>query len=74
MDNLTDEKIINVLKDHGRCMTYVVTNWLRDIDKKIDTPLVLRRLKKLEKAGKVQRVKTSYKTQYCWALTEVNHG
>ncbi|CAI1836483.1 Uncharacterised protein [Serratia grimesii] len=70
----TDEQIINVLREHGRCMTYVVTNWLRDIDRKIETPVVLRRLKKLEKAGKVQRVKSVYKTQICWAMAEVNHG
>ncbi|TBL50564.1 hypothetical protein EYY98_08995 [Obesumbacterium proteus] len=68
LSDISDDKIIQVLKSHGRCMTYVVTNWLRDFDKKIETPAVLRRLKKLEKAGKVQRVKSTYKTQICWDI------
>lgn len=68
ISDISDDQIIQVLKSHGRCMTYVVTNWLRDFDKKIDTPAVLRRLKKLEKAGKVQRVKSTYKTQICWGV------
>lgn len=67
---ITDEQIIGVLHDHGRCMTYVVTNWLRDIDRAINTPSVLRRLKKLEKAGLVQRVKSPYKTQICWSIAD----
>lgn len=68
ISDISDDQIIQVLKSHGRCMTYVVTNWLRDFDKKIDTPAVLRRLKKLEKAGKVQRVKSTHKTQICWGV------
>ncbi len=70
MTTITDEQIIKVLTDHGRCMTYVVANWLRDFDKKIETPSVLRRLKKLEKAGKIQRVKSVYKTQICWGVLD----
>lgn len=68
LSDISDDQIIQVLKSHGRCMTYVVANWLSDFDKKIDTPAVLRRLKKLEKAGKVQRVKSNYKTQICWDI------
>ncbi|SQA84090.1 Uncharacterised protein [Citrobacter freundii] len=30
MSKPTDEEIIQVLRDHGNCMTYVVTHWLRD--------------------------------------------
>jgi DNA-binding HxlR family transcriptional regulator len=67
MTTITDDQIIKVLTDHGRCMTYVVANWLRDFDKKIETPFVLRRLKKLEKIGKVQRVKSPYRVQICWS-------
>ncbi|EFH8448819.1 hypothetical protein GHR28_04880 [Escherichia coli] len=66
MNKPTDEEIIQVLNEHGRCMTYVVTNWLRDNYRPLDTAYVLRRLKKLEVAGKVQRVKSVYKTQICW--------
>ncbi|MFV3023575.1 hypothetical protein ACNI4H_03130 [Klebsiella aerogenes] len=66
MSKPTDEEIILVLNEHGRCMTYVVTNWLRDKYRTLDTAYVLRRLKKLESVGKVQRVKSVYKTQICW--------
>lgn len=68
MSKPTDEDIIHVLNEHGRCMTYVVTNWLRDDYPSLQTAHVLRRLKKLELAGKVQRVKNIYKTQICWGL------
>lgn len=70
MNKPTDEEIIKVLTDHGRCMTYVVTNWLRDKYWTLDTAYVLRRLKKLEISGKVRRVKSVYKTQICWDVTE----
>lgn len=33
----------------------------------ISTPWVLRQLKRLECDGKVQRVSTSYVTQFCWS-------
>ncbi|WP_220711538.1 hypothetical protein [Citrobacter freundii] len=70
MSKPTDEEIILVLTKHGRCMTYVVTNWLRDKYWSLDTAYVLRRLKKLESAGKVQRVKSVYKTQICWEVSQ----
>lgn len=68
MSKPTDEEIIQVLSEHGQCMTYVLTNWLRDDYPSLQTAHVLRRLKKLELAGKVQRVKSIYKTQICWGL------
>lgn len=70
MSKPTDDEIINVLIEHGRCMTYVVTNWLRDNHKKVSTGHVLRRLKNLESTGKVCRVKSVYKVQICWDLTQ----
>lgn len=66
MTTPTDSEIIEVLREHGRCMTYVVTNWLRDNHRSLKTASVLCRLKRLEAAGKVQRVKSVYKTQICW--------
>lgn len=66
MTTPTDNEILEVLRDHGRCMTYVVTNWLHYNYRGIKTAYVLRRLKKLEAAGKVHRVKSVYKTQICW--------
>lgn len=57
------------LEEHGRCMTYVVTNWLRDKYRTLKTAYVLRRLKKLEFDGKVKRVNSSYIRQICWEAT-----
>lgn len=68
MSKPTDEEIINVLSERGNCMTYFVTNVLRHKYWPLNTAYVLRRLKKLESAGKVQRVKSVYKTQICWGL------
>ncbi|HGW5506440.1 TPA: hypothetical protein ACNH1V_000456 [Citrobacter koseri] len=70
MSNITDEEIIEVLEGHGRCMTYFVANILRRVYFPLDTAYVLRRLKKLEAAGKVQRVKSSYVVQICWSTPE----
>ncbi|EOG1019941.1 hypothetical protein ACK2X8_002093 [Klebsiella variicola] len=68
MSKPTDEEIIQVLSDRGNCMTYFVTNVLRHKYWPLSTAYVLRRLKKLESAGKVQRVKSTYITQICWGL------
>lgn len=70
MKNITDEEIIEILEGHGRCMTCVVANILRRVYFPIDTAYVLRRLKKLEAAGKVQRVKSSYAVQICWSIPD----
>lgn len=66
MSKPTDEEIIQVLREHGNCMTYVVTHWLHDSYRGIKTAYVLRRLKKLEVLGAVKRVKSSYSVQICW--------
>ncbi|EAM3008138.1 hypothetical protein CE658_24890 [Salmonella enterica] len=65
MSWLTDEEILEVLNKHGRCMTCVVTYWLRDKHYPLLTSYVLRRLKKLEATGAVKRVKSSYAVQIC---------
>ncbi|UQQ24118.1 hypothetical protein [Citrobacter freundii] len=70
MSKPTDEEIIQVLRDHGNCMTYVVTHWLRDKYKVTKTAYVLRRLKKLEALGAVKRVKSSYAVQICWEAAQ----
>lgn len=70
MSKPTDEEIIHVLRDHGNCMTYVVTHWLRDKYNGIKTAYVLRRLKKLEALGAVKRVKSSYAVQICWEAVQ----
>ncbi|EEW5980709.1 hypothetical protein ACEA55_11855 [Escherichia coli] len=70
MSKPTDEEIIQVLAERGNCMTYFVTNVLRRQFWPLDTAYVLRRLKKLESAGKVKRVKSAYKTQLCWEVAQ----
>lgn len=70
MSKPTDEEIIQVLDECGNCMTYFVTNVLRRQFWPLDTAYVLRRLKKLESAGKVKRVKSAYKTQLCWETAQ----
>ncbi|EMD8481688.1 TPA: hypothetical protein SCR51_000112 [Citrobacter freundii] len=70
MSKPTDEEIIQVLAERGNCMTYFVTNVLRRQFWPLDTDYVLRRLKKLESAGKVKRVKSVYKTQLCWEVAQ----
>ncbi|TYG10928.1 hypothetical protein DJ548_01805 [Klebsiella grimontii] len=66
MSKPTDEEILQVLSEHGQCMTYVVAYWLRRRHKNINTAYALSRLKKLEAIGTVKRVGSSYKTQICW--------
>jgi hypothetical protein len=69
----TDEQILAALRGGGRCMTYVVANRLSMLKHRgFDTAFVLRRLKVMEKAGKVERVQTSYAVQICWRAVEVN--
>lgn len=67
MSKPTDEEIIQVLSEHGQCMTYVVAYWLRRKHKNTDTAYTLRRLKKLEAIGLVKRMESPYKTQICWS-------
>jgi len=70
MSKPTDEEIIQALTGHGRCMTYVVTNILRRKYWPLDTAYILRRLKRLEEAGKVRRVRSSYAVQICWEAAQ----
>lgn len=70
MSKPTDEEIIQALTAHGRCMTYFVTNILRRKYWPLDTAYILRRLKKLEAAGKVKRVRSSYAVQICWEAAQ----
>lgn len=65
-----DARILAALRRYGRCgtMTYVVKNCVRDFGRgpKVETPLILRRLKRMEKAGIVERAPTNYLVQICW--------
>ena len=76
MSKPTDEEILIELSRYNSMMTYHVTNWLREKHKGLDTAFVLRRLKVMEKAGRVKRARTSYVRQICWAVVQVggSHG
>lgn len=63
----TDDQILTALREGGRCMTYVVANRLSMRKHRgFDTAFVLRRLKAMEKVGKVERVASPYAVQICW--------
>lgn len=70
MSKPTDDEIILELSRHGSMMTYHLTNWLRMKHQGLDTAFVLRRLKVMEKAGKVRRARTSYVIQIFWAIAD----
>ena len=74
IDKPSDDQILSALRAHGRCMTYVVANVLRRNFYPLATAFVLRRLKAMEKAGKVERMRTDYVTQYCWRAAQFDGG
>lgn len=61
----SDDQILAALHG-GEYMTYVLANRLRRNFWPLQTAFVLRRLKALEKAGKVERAPSSYAVQICW--------
>jgi hypothetical protein len=67
----TDSEIMGVVvAESGRILpTYVIKNVLRWKWPHVRTPWVLRRMKALEKAGKVRRTASSYATMICWAAS-----
>lgn len=70
-----DDEIMDVLKGRSSGeMTYVIANTLRMKFKKyngtLDTSTVRRKLERLEKDGKVKRVRSCYARQICWAPVE----
>ena len=67
---MTDEQIIATLTAWGPdSMTYVAANRLRSQGYKVSTAQVRRRLMKLEREGRVERVSSPYLAQICWRPT-----
>lgn len=67
----TDDEIVAAVKYQGNGVTFMIRNTLimnRTLDPRIETPYVLRRLKKLEKAGRVRRRPSCYVVQICWEV------
>lgn len=68
---MTDEQILAVLTAWGNdSMTYVAANRLRSQGYKVSTSQVRRRLMKLEREGRVERVSSPYLVQICWRPTK----
>ncbi|MDW9478658.1 hypothetical protein GOB57_08065 [Sinorhizobium meliloti] len=63
---MTDEQVLAALKESPRSATYVIKNILREVDRAVTTPQVLRALKRLQKAGKVREVPTNYAVMLTW--------
>ena len=72
--DLSDREIMDVLRNRGGMMTYVVANSLRAEHKHhngtLDTARVLRRLKALERRDVVERIPSCYARQICWRLKQ----
>jgi len=67
---LTDDQIIHVLRTRHPCSTYYAKNVLRDVLPDLTTPVLRRRLMKMEKAGTVERDKRWTTTRHiCWVAT-----
>lgn len=69
------QEIMDVIKGRtSGMMTYIIANTLRmNFDKyngTLDTSTVRRALERLEKDGKVKRVRSCYARQICWAPVE----
>jgi hypothetical protein len=70
--DISDQEILDAVGSWGGhgCMTYVARNILSYEHKNLMTSSVLRRLKKMEKQGRVKRVKSCYSVQICWAVVD----
>ncbi|WP_292633341.1 MULTISPECIES: hypothetical protein [unclassified Novosphingobium] len=65
----TDAQILAAVGKWGnRSMTYAVRNVLQMAGFKVETAWLLRRLKRLEREGKVVRVSSGYAIQLCWSV------
>lgn len=65
----TDDDILAVISERGGpIMTYVIKNWLRSKGFRVETPWVLRQMKRLERASRVQRVPAPYAVHISWTI------
>lgn len=66
-----EDEILAVMGSRRGMMTYHIANCLRANHRKyngtLTTSTVLRCLKRMEKAGRVERVTSPYAVQICWA-------
>jgi hypothetical protein len=64
----TDDEIFEAIQSLNTAMTYVIRKVLERRHRHLQTPWVLRRLIRLEKRGKVERVPSHYERQICWRV------
>jgi len=64
----TDAEILACVRAHSRSVTAVIASRLMKPEQgPVYTAFILRRMKAMEKAGLVKRVKSSYAVQICWS-------
>lgn len=65
----SDEEILAAVVAWGNYSpTYVIRNRLCMKGRRVETPWVLRQMKRLEREGKVVRARTNYAVMIVWAL------
>lgn len=72
----TDQQILATIQAWGNnSMTYVIKNRLQSAGFEVETPWVLRQMKRLEREGKVVRAPSGYAVMLCWTLSSTpDHG
>ena len=67
--DVQDSEILQILNSEGRCMTYVIRNWLAMTRPELKTRYVRRRLERLEREGLVQQTTDHpYVRQIGWEI------
>ena len=65
-----DAAIMAAVRRFGGGPTYAIKNGLNMAGYRVETPWVLRQMKRLEKSGQVKRVPTSYAVMIVWRPTD----
>ncbi|RYD68383.1 MAG: hypothetical protein EOP58_00760 [Sphingomonadales bacterium] len=58
----------------GQAPTYVIRNRLVSAGYRVETPWVLRQMKRLEREGKVERARSNYAVMHEWKLPSPTQG
>lgn len=69
----SDDAIMASVRRFGGGPTYAIKNGLRMAGYKVETPWVLRQMKRLERAGLVVRIPTSYAVMIVWRATALRN-
>ncbi len=66
----TDDAIMAAVKRYGGGPTYLIKNALNMAGYGVETPWVLRAMKRLEREGLVKRVRTTYAVMIVWRAVD----